>query len=233
MKDLIVITGASCVSGTMELYLEQLRAAEIEVHVEDLSQVVLNGAGGNLAFKIHWLRKLTRQFAEYERLIFSDAFDVTFYGNREDVIKKIPKEGVLWAAEKNCYPDPSLAERIPGRHPWRFANGGLLTGTPQSLLEWCDAAERHPLYRGEMLDQEFLNKLLAEGDPLCKIDAETKLFFNLFGGYDELDFASGMPINTACCTWPNFLHASGHWDTTAMFARYERSLLASRSLANS
>ena len=233
MNDLIVLMGASEVHGTMTTYLRQLSEAEIEWRSVDVSDRPNQNGGGNLGYRVKIFRSLATQFAHYEKLIFSDAFDVTFYGSKEDVFKKIPKDYVLHAAEKNCYPDPSMAERITGRTPWRFANGGLAAGTPQAFLEWCEAVETHPHYNPEMLDQQFLNERVAEGSPLCRIDSETKLFYCLFGGYDELDFASGMPINTACCTFPNFCHANGKWTADEMFARYERSLNASRSLANS
>ena len=223
-KDLIVITGASCVRGTMELYFKQLTDAGIEFHCEDLSQLTLTGAGGNLEFKIKWIRKFAERFSDYERMIMTDAFDVTYWGSKENVVKKIPNDHVLWGAEKNCYPDSGLIERIHNPLPWKFANGGLLAGTPQAFTEWCSAAEHNHLYKPHMLDQEFLNLMLAEGSPLAKIDDQTKLFFCLYGGYDELDFASGLPINTKCCTFPNFIHANGQWNSAEMFAKYERSL---------
>ena len=225
MKDLIVITAASSVQGTMPLYLRQLMDAGIDVHVEDTSKLNLTGAGGDLGFKIHWLREFSQRFAEYEAFVLTDAFDVTFYGTREQVIKKIPRKGVLWGAEKNCYPDPHIASRITGSTPWHLANGGLLCGTPGVLLDWCEAAERHPLYDTHLLDQEFLNMLLAEKDPLAQIDSCTAVFFCLYGGYDELEFTKGIPLNTTCCTFPNFVHANGKWDAGEMFARCQRSLV--------
>lgn len=224
MSDLLVIMGSSGMAGTMQLYLDQLKAAEIDYWIEDVTGAAWLCRGGFISEKIKYIREFCKRFGRYKFIALSDAHDVTFYGTKEAVLKKIPKEGVLCAAEKNCYPDASLADKIPGRTPWRFVNGGLSAATPENFLWWCDELERHPLYEREILDQGFLNKILAEGSPLCQIDSETKLFFNLYGGYDELDFASGMPINTVCCTFPNFIHASGKWDAREMFARYERSL---------
>jgi hypothetical protein len=147
---------------------------------------------------------------------------VTFYGNKEEVIGKIPTDCILHGAEKNCYPDPSMADRIEKRTPWCFANGGLAAGTPENFLMWCRDAEKNLRYRREMLDQEFLNILLAEGSLL--IDDTTDLFYCLFCGYDELEFDRGHPVNTLCETRPNFIHANGKWPAYEAWAKRERSL---------
>jgi hypothetical protein len=224
MNDLIVIMGATEVHGTMPLYQRQLEEASIEVYVyQGLDRPNMNG-GGNLAYRVEILRRLAQQFSHFEKIVFSDAFDVTFYGKKENLLKKIPTDALLHAAEKNCYPTECLPLPIPDRGPWRYANGGLVAGTPERFLEWCAKAEQHPRYRPSMLDQQFLNELVAEDSPLCRIDHRTNLFFCLHSGYQELDFTNGIPINTMHCTFPMFLHANGKWTADEMFARYERSL---------
>ena len=223
MNDLIVLTGASCVHGTMELYLRQLADAKIDVHVEDLSKTDL-GIGAHMDYKIRYIRDLVGRFQHYERIVMTDAFDVTFYGSREDVIRKIPTDHILWGAEKNCYPDPSIAVRIPDRGPWRFTNGGLVCGTPENFVKWCDAVESHPTLLSGYLDQQFMNILLSEESDLCHIDHRTELFFCLYCGYPELDFEKGLPVNTLYGTHPNWIHANGGSGTDGMWAAYNRSL---------
>ena len=134
-----------------------------------------------------------------------------FYGTKEEVIAKIPEDHVLCAAERNCYPDPSLVPNIPGNTPWRFANGGLTAGTPRSILDWVDKIEAHRYYNPTGLNQGFLNALLAESSPLVQIDSRTELFYCLFGETCELEFRDGLPRNTVCNTSPNFIHANGKW----------------------
>ncbi len=225
MSDLIVIMGASCVHGTMELYHQQLRDAGIDYHVEDVSHLVANWGGGCLQMRIDGQRMFSRRFAHYEKMIISDAFDVTFYGTKEDVMSKIPDTGWLQAAEKNCYPDISIASRIEGSTPWRFFNGGLSAGTPQAFLEWCDAVERDPAFTPYSLDQQYMNLRLADKSPIANIDSQTNLFYCLFGGYSELEFVNGLPVNTLCGTHPNFIHANGKWDASEAFRKRELSLV--------
>jgi hypothetical protein len=224
-NDLIVIMGASCVKGYLSQYLLQLREAGIDSHVEDLSRMSIPPLGGSLDIKVSQMRDLAIRFSHYERIVFSDAFDVVFLGKRDDVISKIPKDHVLWAAEKNCYPDQNIAPFIPKRTPWPFVNGGLLCGTPISVLEWCSNAETHPAYNPSMLDQQFNNILLSEQSPLCVIDDVTKLFFCIFGGYEELEFDNGSPVNSVYGTRPNFLHFNGHWNESEVWSKLQRSLI--------
>ena len=219
--DLLVIMGATESHGTMPIYLNQLRFADIPYSIENISDRPNLNGGGNLQFRVDIFRHFANKYAEYEKLIISDAFDVTFYGAKSDVIRKIPTDRLLHAAEKNCYPPASLALSIINPSPWRYANGGLVAGTPEQFLKWCSAAETHALYSPHSLDQHFLNIQTSEG---MILDTQTELFYCLFGGYDELQFEQGIPINTMYNTHPQFLHANGKWTADEMFDRYQRSL---------
>jgi len=224
MTDLIIILGASQVHGFMPLYLEQLKAASIDYHIHDGSDKPNINAGGNLGYRVNIFKRLAAQFSNYERIVFSDAFDVLFYGTREDVIARIPTDHLLHAAEKNCYPDQCLGLPIPDRGPHRYANGGLVAGTPEQFMKWCDEIPRQRGYHPEHLDQYFLNVLVSQNSPLCIIDHRTELFFCLHSGYNELEFEKGFPINRMYNTRPCFIHANGGYDPSKMFEDQKRSL---------
>jgi hypothetical protein len=172
--------------------------------------------GGNLGFKVEHYRRMAKQFAKWDVLIFSDAFDVQFFGTKEEVLRKVPREGILCAAERNCYPEP---QAVIGTTPWRFFNGGLAAGTPKAFLAWLDAIERHPTYDQKMLDQMWFNRRRAEESELVYLDTQTDLFYCLFLEQDDLQFQNGLPINTLCRTHPNFIHENGHWPSTHIWAR--------------
>lgn len=226
MEELIVVMGCSAIRGTMPLYIRQLSAAGIPVHLEDVSDAANLNGGGTLQEKVNYLRRIANRFYKYRRIVVTDAFDVTFYGSREALIARIPNSGLLWGAEKNCYPDPSIARHIPARTPWRFANGGMVCGTPEAFIGWASAAETDRDFNGNMLDQQFLNICVARQSILCRIDDVTNLFFCLFGGYEELEFRSGFPLNTLCQTSPLFIHANGKWSAEEMFEKHKRSMEA-------
>ena len=150
---------------------------------------------------------------------------MTFYGSKEDVIRKIPTDRCLIGAAKECYPwGVAARERTSDDTIWMYANGGLIAGTPETFIKLADAMRNHPQYRARFENQGMMNVMLKEKSEAFHHDGHTELFYCLFDGYDELDFEKGLPVNTVCNTRPQFLHANGHWDTREMFARYERSL---------
>ncbi len=206
MKDLLVTMGASEVRGYMAEYLGQLQDAGIETNIDKLGDFPNKNGGGTLGFQIKKERELAQRFSDYEKIVFTDAWDVLFYGTKADVICKIPDDYVLLGAERNCYPD---ALPIAGDTPWRFTNGGLMAGSPKNILAWLDGLERHPLYRPDDINQRLYNLLLLQGSELVSIDSRTELFYCLILDNAELQFERGLPVNTLCGTHPNFIHANG------------------------
>jgi hypothetical protein len=219
MKDIVVSMAVSRVEGMLAENVRRLSAAGITVSLESIDAQQFT-----IASKLQGIRRLAHKFADYGFLVVSDGWDVLFYGTKPELIGRIPKDRVLWAAEKNCWPCPDLEDKVPANGPWRFVNGGLLAGTPDSYLSMCRLIEAHPMYNPDFVDQGFMNYLLAQGADFFSIDSMTRLFFCLFKGYDELAFHRGRPINTFYGTQPLFLHANGHWPADEMFQRYEASL---------
>ncbi len=224
-EELIVLTASTVGSGnpgsgTLALYLSQLEAAGIDYDVDPIAEFPANG--GSLAYKIEGLRRRVTQFLNYDRIIFTDGHDMQFFGSREDVLAKIPSEGVLLGAERNCYPEPELIEAIESRTPWAYVNAGFLCGTPQSFMRWLREIEDHPLYDPVMLDQAWFNRRLASQHPLVKIDDRTELVYCTFGEEGEiadLQWEGGLPVNTLCDTYPNFIHCNGRWPSDHIYAR--------------
>lgn len=222
-SDLIVLMGATEIRGTMPTYINQLQDAGIEYRVIDCSDKPNKDGGGNLGYRVRKFKELANQFSEYERLVITDSFDMTFWGSKQDVISKIPMDRLVHAAEKNCYPPDALSLAIPDNGKWKYANGGAVAGTPENFIHWCTYTERLPRYNPECLDQYELNYQLADGIG-CGLDSQTELFLCLYGGYEEIEFENGIPINTMYGTHPQFIHANGKWDTTEMFEKHKRSL---------
>lgn len=222
-NELIVIMGASEVYGTMPLYTAQLQAAGIETAIVSCSDKPNMNGGGTLGYRVSKFRELANQYSDYERIVITDAFDVTFWGRKEDVISKIPMDRLIHAGEKNCYPPEACSLPIPDRGPWRYANGGMVAGTPEHFLHWCCYTERHLLYNPECLDQYFLNLQISE-EVGCLPDYRTELFLCLYGGYDEISFTKGLPINNYWNTRPSFVHANGKCPVEDFFYRQQASL---------
>lgn len=219
MKDVVVAMWVSQVCGFMTENVERLSSAGITVHIEPLE-----GQSFAIANKMHAIRRMAERFRDYRYMILSDGWDVLFFGTKWELMEHIPEDRVVWAAEKNCWPEEELKAKVPDRGPWKFANGGLLAGTPKAYLDMCRMIEAHPDYNPDYVDQGFMNRLLAEGADFFAIDTETKLFFCLFLGYEELEFRHGRPYNSLHKTWPLFIHANGRWPVDEMIQKYEASL---------
>jgi hypothetical protein len=205
VKDLIVIMACTSPQGTMHKYLQQLYDAGIESYVDTIKDFdAVNNIGGQIAA----VRRLTKQFSDYEKIVFTDAFDVLFYGTKEDVLGKIG-DHVILPGERNCWPDPSLALYMPGETPWKFVNGGLLAGRPAVILDWLDKLEQHSTYHPKANNQGWFNLLKSLGCPLITVDEKTELFYCLFNENDELQMEGDRPVNSVFGTHPNFIHANG------------------------
>ena len=229
MSDLELLVITPCTNpngGTLPIYRDQLARAGIPHHIEHIELPV----DPTVAASVGGYLKLSEQFAHYKRIVITDAFDVTFFGTREDVIEKIdaiPAGQVLLAAEKNCFPEPLLYIPIlriqPDRKDFRYANGGMIAGRPQEMHAWAERVQQNRFYSRWMTNQGLFNLLMVEFPELINIDYKTELFFCLQLGYSELEFERGRPVNTTWGTRPSFLHANGAAPTADMWAKYNRS----------
>jgi hypothetical protein len=209
----------------MQLNLTQQEAAGIECVVHPLTDIPT--AGGIPWKREYYIKRhseIACRYADYERLVITNAWDVTFYGTPEDVIRKVPMDRVLVGAGRESWPDCSIRDITPGITPWKFSNGGLTAGAPTNILAFADALEDHPKYEAGMWDQGMLNITLADRTAPFQLDCRTELFFCLFDGYPELDFERGLPVNTLCGTRPNFIHANGNWPIQELQEKRQRSL---------
>lgn len=213
-NEFIVITAASGSNKLMPSYVSQLQKSGIPHHIEPIT--IGSSSDGKLGWCINLWRKFANNFSSYNRLILTDAWDVLCYGTREQIEENLKNlhPFPVFAAERNCYPEPHLAESINIPRPWCFVNGGMLTSSPADLIDWCDRVERHPQYDPNMIGQQWLNRRLAENDPLVKIDWETILFYCMYLEYQgpAIENQNGRPFNTLCETFPSFIHFNGSCD---------------------
>ena len=219
MPDLQVISACTRRAGLLSQYEEQLAAADIPFHLESFDSMP-NFERGSLGLRIAITRKMAEKFKHCAKLVFTDAWDMLFYGTAEEVFSKIPEDWPLLAAERNCWPDGYLAAYIKTTGTWRFVNGGASAGTPESILKWCDAVERHPAYHPGYIDQQWLNHRLLDGSMPMVIDVETNLFYCMVMEAGELNCKLGKPVNTITGKNPNFIHFNSRTDPTLFLWRW-------------
>lgn len=212
MKDVIVVSYTTKRGGMLDEYEDQLAAADIDFHLEPV--VLEDGIVSITAQrKLDFVIDLCKKFEDYARIVFTDAWDVLFYGSKDDLLPKIPS-WPMFSAERNCWPEPDLAPKFASTSPWRFANAGMLTGSPAPLTVWAKAVRRIP--ETELMEQIWLNRRIAEERFPGILDETTGLFYTVSCDREDgaLQIRGGKPFNARYGTYPQFLHFSGRCSST-------------------
>lgn len=213
MNDLIVVAGATHRSGMLDEYEAQLAAAGIDFHLWPLDPLPAGANSINMARRIAYIRAVAERFSDQSKIVMTDAWDVMFFGTREEVIEKVPENGVFVSTERNCYPEPHLASKFTAASAWRFMNNGMLCGSPKNLLAFAELASTE----GDLsiLDQAWFNRNRVSGHPFFGADEYTMLFYVVSATQEDgaLQMKNGRPWNTRYDTFPCFLHFSGQCPT--------------------
>lgn len=208
MEDVIVIAGATHREGFLDEYEAQLARASVPFHLEQLEHLTAGANSITMRKRIAYWRKMATQFFNYKCLYLTDAWDVLFFGTRQELIDKATPT-FLCSAERNAYPEPALASVIVGNTAWKFCNNGMIAANPEFLLSWCDEAES--MGELDILDQAWFNRRRAERQRLFELDVFTDLFYVVSATQEDgsLQVKDGRPYNAHCETFPCFLHFSG------------------------
>lgn len=201
MKDVIVVVHATERKYLMDEYEAQLKEQEIPLHVEPVE--LPDGIGSmTMRWRLEYWQRMCRKFSDYDRIVFTDAWDVLFYGPKEQLFWSIPP--ILMSAERNCWPDESLAGNALFCGPWRFPNPGMLAGYPLYIERMATyGLMEHGL---KIMDQLWCNR--NGGFPL---DSYTTLFYVASADKEDgsLRTAMGVPFNSRYKTFPQFIHFAG------------------------
>lgn len=208
MNDLIVVAGCTHREGFVNEYEQQLKLAGIELYLAPLQNLPAGANSITMERRIEYIRSMATRFRDYAKIIMTDAWDVLFYGDKEEVIAKIP-DTLIVSAERNCYPEPHLVPRFESASPWKYANNGMLAGSPEYILNWLGWAEQMPDLG--ILDQAWFNRRIAEDSACVVLDEKTDLFYVVSSTQEDgsLQMRHGIPYNSRFNTYPNFFHFSG------------------------
>lgn len=119
------------------------------------------GPGGGQ--KINLLREYISDLPEHDVVLFCDGYDVFVANNLEEIIRRYLefKCKVLFAAEKVCWPNESIAQYFPQSHTqYRYLNSGLFIGRVDELkkiisreIQDCDDDQLY--YQKAFLSNQF------------------------------------------------------------------------------
>lgn len=204
MRDLIVVAHATERKYLLDEYEGQLREAQIDFHLEDVSPLPDGIGSMTMRWRLNYWKRMCKKFADYDRIVFSDAWDVLFYGNKW-VTWRIPP--FLMSAERNCWPDESLSVHYKFRSPWRFPNPGMMAGYPEYISAWIDILRAGLKANMDVMDQLAFCQLAANHPELVPLDVYTSLFYVVSA--DKEDGSLRHLSNTRYGTRPYFFHFAG------------------------
>jgi hypothetical protein len=203
MKEVIVVVHATERKFLMDEYQSQVIDAGIDFHVEpvDLPRGI---ATMTMRWRLDYWTRMCRKFDDYQRIVFTDAWDVLFYHDPTvNMADKIPN--MMMSAERNCWPDDSLSDLSPFSSPWRYPNPGMMAGRPEFIVYFCEH-----LYTMEGLDE--MDQLWCNRHPdILPLDFLTKLFYVASADKEDgsLTEIHGHPFNLHFQTYPSFIHFAG------------------------
>jgi hypothetical protein len=203
MKDVIVVSAMTERRHMIDEYEDQLAAAGIDHYIHPVT--LDNGIVSITArWKFTFVADMCQQFRDYSRIVFTDAWDVLFFGNRWDFYEKLPIDPII-SAERNCWPETGVMSNIDG--PWRYFNAGMMGGHPKWLREFAEESLKDP--DADLMEQAWLNRKKLDDSQI--IDYRTKVFYTV--SYDREDgllcLRDGKPYNWAHDTYPQLFHFAG------------------------
>lgn len=227
MKDVIVVSYATHRAGLLDEYEQQLKDAQIDFHLESVE--LADGINSVTArWKFAFMLRMTKRFADYECIVFTDAWDVLFFGTRDDLMPKIPKVCAI-SAERDCWPEDDLAQQIAHHGPWRYCNAGMMGGSTQGIMAFVNGVSPFPEL--DLMEQQWLNRRLVEGRCPWMVDCATSLFYTVSQYHEDgsLQIKDGKLWNSHFNSFPQFLHFSGKCPTEPFQAMLRGEVDALRS----
>jgi len=144
-------------------------------------------------------------------VLFTDAYDVAYCGNRAEVLQKYTNfiKPIVFGAERQCSPDPGRAGEyppLPAPTEFPFLNSGMFIGRVWALRQCMEGYT----YEDTHDDQRFWTTQYLTRPDLIELDYHNQLFLNIvdinmrlfFWNQDE---ASAMYKNAS----PVFIHDNG------------------------
>lgn len=158
-----------------------------------------------------------------ERMIFCDAFDVVLAESPEAIARLAQAsygDGIVWNAERNCFPDGTLADKHPATDSsFKYLNSGFGVGRTEDflkMLEWMKADDipddsRNPDGSGNHPnDQDFVMRAFLYGGLGMKLDTMCVVCQTLCGVLpEEMDMSGKYIRNRETGGQPMALHWNG------------------------
>ena len=176
-----------------------------------------------------------------EHMLFADCWDIVFAEDPRAVLAWFLDFGdagrttdpadmmarIVWNAEKNCFPDGSLADKHPKTEsPFRYLNSGFGIGETSAFLEACNEMKADEIpddhtrpdgSRCEPCCQDYWMRALLFGQVPMALDTQTTACLPLCGvEASELDFSGKHIANLVTGSEPMAFHFNGGAKTAGL-----------------
>ena len=167
------------------------------------------GPGG--AQKLHLVKTYVNQVPGEDIVLFVDGYDVFFNDELETIVDRFKGFNcrILFAAEKSCWPDKSLAPLFEADTDYKYLNSGVYIGYASDI---CSLIENCPPNSED--DQLFLQKKFIvdkfDANNNYKLDTENYIFQCLANAHEDVYVKANKQIanrSTNCCTC--IVHGNG------------------------
>lgn len=183
---------------------------------------------GGLMTKPRLLINYLKNECKSEAVICVDAFDAVFAKDPQVIVDEwLTASGGKWTAgaERNCFPDQSLADKHPeSDSSYRYLNSGFIISTKDDMIavlesmnldsipdDGVDPDNWHPNDQHYYM-VEFLKQPVTMG-----LDTGTRYVWNLCGvDQSNFDFGVDVPINRETSNAPGVYHFNGGSKTDGM-----------------
>jgi hypothetical protein len=163
--------------------------------------------------KIILLQQYLKLLAGYTHFIFVDAYDVIFLDGLENIEKIYDarfQDQIVFSTEKNCWPDPTLANSYPENESlYKYLNSGSYMAPIEKFLNLLK--EYSVGYADD--DQLFFTNVFLKGNITLDYNCEIFQCYS-FIAEGEFEYKSGRLINKNTGTEPSIIHGNGRTDMT-------------------
>lgn len=177
--------------------------------------------GGNMAAgpgggqKVNLLKNHIQNIPDEDLILFLDGYDTCIFDSIRSIIERYLsfKKEIVFAAEKLCWPDTSLAPEFETpENGYKYLNSGSFIGTNKELKALLE-----PSIQDHEDDQYFYQKQFLSGEYNACLDHEGYIFTCLSGIEDKIIFRGRQLINTETQCSSSILHGNGGQSSKKQF----------------
>jgi hypothetical protein len=164
--------------------------------------------------KINLVRNHIDSLHDDDVVLFMDGYDVIINDTLPTILERYEDmdADIIFAAEKNCWPDAAMASEFPLSTLYRYLNSGVYMGRVGALKEFLNEAVPN-----DSDDQLWMQKRFLSSDWQATGSANLDYEGYIFQCDDDIEVVNGQLSNGMCC--PCIYHGNGGDDAKVRFKK--------------